>query len=208
MTNEDLTIVLLDKIGWDYDKLLNPGHYQNTGDLLAGDLILAILSTERIIDVTGLIGFSNKSIITAITRFFIPRFGKLNGGGETWKFRLQHELGVKTCGGCKRLLNYDEYHSDKDTTRGITDSCKKCRILENKISSSLRSFKREHNNRIPGWADKEKIIDIYLKCPVDMQVDHIIPLQGGLVSGLHVENNLQYLSIKDNAIKSNKYIIE
>jgi hypothetical protein len=37
-------------------------------------------------------------------------------------------------------------------------------------------------------------------------VDHILPLQGRRVSGLHVPNNLQVIPWKDNVIKSNKYL--
>ena len=37
-------------------------------------------------------------------------------------------------------------------------------------------------------------------------VDHIVPLQGQLVSGFHHEDNLQILTAKDNHEKSNKFI--
>lgn len=37
-------------------------------------------------------------------------------------------------------------------------------------------------------------------------VDHIIPLQGKLVSGLHVPTNLQVIPWRDNVSKANKYL--
>ena len=37
------------------------------------------------------------------------------------------------------------------------------------------------------------------------EVDHVIPLQGKLVSGLHVQNNLQVLLKEDNCRKHNSF---
>jgi len=58
----------------------------------------------------------------------------------------------------------------------------------------------------PLWANLEKIKEIYKNCPKGYHVDHVIPLKSKYVCGLHVENNLQYLTAKENIVKSNKII--
>jgi 5-methylcytosine-specific restriction endonuclease McrA len=56
----------------------------------------------------------------------------------------------------------------------------------------------------PSWADQSALLDIYLKCPEGYSVDHIVPLRGKLVSGLHVPWNLQYLTPTENQAKGNR----
>lgn len=57
----------------------------------------------------------------------------------------------------------------------------------------------------PSWAALEAIKKLYVNCPDGQQVDHIIPLQGKRVSGLHVLGNLQYLDPSENRAKGNSF---
>ena len=66
--------------------------------------------------------------------------------------------------------------------------------------------------RTPPWADHEAIRRVYqqaqeaaLETGLSYHVDHIIPLQGRLVSGLHVHNNLQVLTALENSRKHNRF---
>jgi len=59
--------------------------------------------------------------------------------------------------------------------------------------------------RTPNWSQEDLVKTFYLNCPKGMTVDHIVPLQGKLVSGLHVADNLQYLTPSENSSKNNLY---
>lgn len=57
----------------------------------------------------------------------------------------------------------------------------------------------------PAWLDRSQLRQVYLGCPDGLTVDHIVPLNGKNVSGLHVPWNLQYLTLSDNSKKRNKF---
>jgi hypothetical protein len=72
-----------------------------------------------------------------------------------------------------------------------------------------QAFRRRRN--VP-WANREAIALFYVEAALLTRttgrrfvVDHIIPLKGREVSGLHVETNLRVVERFDNARKSNKW---
>lgn len=67
-------------------------------------------------------------------------------------------------------------------------------------------YDKAQKNQMPKWANIQAIKDIYMNRPKGYHVDHIIPLQGNNVCGLHVETNLQYLPASENISKGNKFI--
>ena len=83
-----------------------------------------------------------------------------------------------------------------------------------KALSRFHSMKRQTHvvQRTPKWADIEAIKTIYFEAQKLTQthktpyhVDHIVPLLGRKVSGLHVEYNLQILRASENMRKNNKF---
>ncbi|KKL50832.1 hypothetical protein LCGC14_2301550 [marine sediment metagenome] len=73
------------------------------------------------------------------------------------------------------------------------------------------AYTRKHQaallQRTPNWLTPEQeqqVIEFYINCPKGMEVDHIIPLQGKCISGLHHPDNLQYLTRHENRAKGNR----
>ena len=137
------------------------------------------------------------------------------------------------CGVVKALTEFNKNHRMKDGHINQCRSCKweytknwrennREKHLEHKASHKRnnRGYYNALNvereaakiRRTVPWADQAAIKDIYDRAQVlseatgvPMHVDHIIPLQGELVSGLHVETNLQILPAAVNISKNNTY---
>jgi hypothetical protein len=88
------------------------------------------------------------------------------------------------------------------------------RIRKTKTGRAMDNARRRAAmlNRIPAWVDWGAIRAIYAECKrlnreagiIKYHVDHIFPLKGKTVSGLHVHNNLQIIPAIDNLRKNNK----
>jgi 5-methylcytosine-specific restriction endonuclease McrA len=114
---------------------------------------------------------------------------------------------MKYCASCKLVKEVELFSSNKAKATGLNTHCKSC------YTENTREYQREYQktrkamklSRVPSWANIEKIREIYSACPSGHHVDHIVPLQGKFVSGLHVETNLQYLPALENLRKHNKF---
>ena len=98
------------------------------------------------------------------------------------------------------VINYWKNPEEKRITRRAYTKHNrgKCNALTIK-------YKANKLQRTPKWSNLEAIVKIYENCPKGFEVDHIIPLKGKIVSGLHVPENLQYLEKRLNRIKKNKF---
>lgn len=83
-------------------------------------------------------------------------------------------------------------------------------------AASTARYRAAKRKQTPVWASEKVILSIYRAAArltkqtgVQYEVDHIEPIQGRFVSGLHVECNLRVITSTENKIKGNRvdYII-
>ena len=113
----------------------------------------------------------------------------------------------------KKVVGY--LPSDKARGKAWRDNnIIKARASEKKKRSNNKALYRAASvryetaklGRVPIWADLDKIKVVYKKASkLNFEVDHIVPLQSPIVSGLHVWYNLQLLEPSLNRSKSNKF---
>lgn len=108
--------------------------------------------------------------------------------------RFEHKSGLTY----RELI--EKYKLSKSTISYIVNF----KIWKKKIEirKEGRKYKCDRKRIVP-WTQFKKINEFYDQKPKGMSIDHIIPLHHPDVCGLHVIENLQYLSEKDNQIKRN-----
>ena len=142
---------------------------------------------------------------------------------------------VKQCSKCKEQKCLTMFWADKSKKDGKHTVCKECKkayraqwYQENKeaVATRMAQYGKENKDginaktakrramklqRTPQWLTDDhysEIREVYTSCPEGYHVDHIVPLQGENVSGLHVPWNLQHLTAEENISKGNKLVEE
>ncbi len=128
-----------------------------------------------------------------------------------------------------RRLNPDKYRAWAKASYERTKEQKKQYAKENqehirqRVAKHRKKYPHKHRARnaqryaqkiqaTPSWADLEKIEHVYWVCHfiseltgIKHQVDHIHPLKGKDICGLHVHTNLQILTAEQNLAKGNRW---
>lgn len=160
--------------------------------------------------IEALISSTNVSNYLGISDYKLSKQVKLIWPKRPKGKLLNFVLGLaeyKNCTKCNNYLPREEFRSNRYNSDGLNPFCKECHSITTGETQAGRqaNYRASKLQRTPPWADLNKIKDIYDNCPEGYHVDHIIPLNGKFISGLHIETNLQYLPAIDNIRKGNKF---
>lgn len=110
--------------------------------------------------------------------------------------------------------NRQKYHANLENERARSSAYAKAHREEH--NARVRKYRESRIERTPAWtneSDKLRMQCYYQVAKMRTRetgeiwsVDHIVPLQGENVSGLHVSWNLQVITKRENIAKGNKLI--
>jgi hypothetical protein len=114
-----------------------------------------------------------------------------------------------------RAANPDKYREWADKNREVLLAKKAARKKANPAQNAAHAaaYHAAKLRRIVPFTDLAEVAKVYADAAVmreqgaDVAVDHVIPLRGRLVSGLHVHWNLQVIPAVENMRKYNKVVL-
>jgi len=125
---------------------------------------------------------------------------------------------MKICRICNETKPLTEFYTRLNNKDGLDTACKVChreRVAINKKNSARQTNVQIPRRLIPAWLTPDDWVAIagyyYTAKHLTQEtgeahvVDHVLPLRGTHVTGLHVPANLQVLTAKENAQKGYKF---
>ncbi len=114
-----------------------------------------------------------------------------------------------------KLKDYQKQYCEKNKEKRNAYA-KQWRIFnQEKLNAQTARRRAARIQRTPAWLtdDQRQMIENFyfqakmleIETGIKHHVDHIIPLRGKNVSGLHVPENLRVISAKENLTKNNRY---
>jgi hypothetical protein len=173
---------------------------KNTKNITKTDLLQFIAtkqSTQK-----GALGYSASGWCNFIKKVF-PDKPK----GTNYYEWLLIKSNLKYCHGCNKVKVATSFWATKaKAISGLQTYCIDCFEPINvlKCRSTTAAYRARKLKALPLWADLDKIKEFYDNCPIGYHVDHIYPLAGKTVCGLHTLDNLQYLPAQENLQKGNR----
>ena len=126
------------------------------------------------------------------------------------------EFGYKRCAVCAEILRTDSFCRNMAEAIGYSSKCtsENRKLIADKINALTASRRARKKEAEPIWLtiDHKKQIQTFYHIATKLttetgiphEVDHIIPLQGKTVCGLHVPWNLQVITADENRQKGAK----
>ena len=102
-----------------------------------------------------------------------------------------------------------DYEKNKDRYKAAIKNWRSSNPQARRVQEVAR---RARLRWIPPWADRAEMARVYKEAKslrdlgVDCHVDHIVPLRGKFVSGLHTHNNLRIVLAEDNLKKGSSFV--
>jgi len=138
---------------------------------------------------------------------------------------INNFCGYHWCSACEKLEKLEKFDTVQrgEKSARATEYHSRCREEHAKnMREVLKTYRNTPNGRAvknyhsakrramllkqqPSWADEEKMKEFFKSSSKEYHVDHIIPLNHPLVSGLNCEFNLQVIPAKENLQKGNKF---
>lgn len=203
-----------------------------SGKILSfSEVLEAMLPNNSTLEVASILDIPYSTLNAHLSRYYRKIFVDKPTGQLTWGRYYISKLGLLVCTKCNQIKEFECFSTCVGKFLNKRTHCISCCSITNKHyyennTESCNDRSKQHylNNTnmyieksarrrasklraTPKWADLDKIKEKYLNRPDGFHVDHEIPLISTLVCGLHVHNNLQYLTAKQNLEKGNKFNI-